>query len=207
MTMIDKPALTFDEMLDQGEPAEELVPLCLNGRLVRQYEEVADRIAARAEARQAATMVPDGDPDVRLGGAPAPAGVPQRGVPDPEQPEADRLAAEMRRFTQVFRLTSVGARYNELLQEHPPRPDKLDAKRYHPADAEQGFNVSTFYAALVRVSIAEPEMTDGRWDKLMRGRSRISDAQFDRLALAAIRVNRQDANLPFSLDDLGHPPR
>jgi hypothetical protein len=47
-------------------------------------------------------------------------------------------------------------------------------------------------------------MTDARWAKLMEGKARISDAQLDRLALAAVNVNRRDANLPFSLDDSGN---
>lgn len=199
---MDRPALTFDEMLDQGRPAVEYVALCLNGELVKKYEEVTARIAARAALAEMGAQVDENDPDVRLGGMPVPDGALKPGETDPEQEEADRLKTEMRRFTQVFTLHAVGEKYQELLEQHPPRPDPVDAKKYHPDDV-QGFNLMTFYPALVRASIAEPEMTDPRWEKLMRGKSRISDGQFDRLAAAAVRVNKRDNDLPFSLDESG----
>lgn len=203
MSTMDRPALTFDEMLEQGQPATEYVPLCLNGELVKKYEEITARIEHRAALAQMGAQVDENDPDIRLGGgAPAPAGALKPGEPDPEQEEADRLKAEMRRFTQVFVLNAVGEKYQELLEQHPPRPDPLDAKKYHPED-RQGFNSMTFYPALVRASIVKPEMTDPRWEKLMRGKSRISDGQFDRLAAAAIKANKKDDDLPFLLDASG----
>ncbi|GLY08272.1 hypothetical protein [Actinoplanes sp. NBRC 101535] len=202
MSALPKSPLTFDQILDEGSPSQAQVPLCLNGRLVQQYEAVIARIGARAADRAAAARVagrvdPD-DPDRRLGTR-AP-GVPVE-VRDPEQEEADRLQQEMRRFTVVFTLANIGAEYNKLIQAHPPRRDPADAKRLHPHDSE-GFNSITFFPALVRLSLAEPEMTDARWEKLLTGRARISDAQFERLAEAAVKVNRRDHDLPFSLGDL-----
>lgn len=205
MNSLDKPALTFDEMLDQGSPHTELVPLCLNGELVRQYEEVLARIAVRAEARDAEreAAVKAAAADDRLG---VPEPEPVEETPDPDQAEVDRLLAEMKRFTTVFKIVSIGEKYNELLEKHPPRLDANDAKRLDPRDS-RGYNSATFPRALVRESIAEPEMTDARWEKLMRGRSRISDAQVDRLWTAALLVNRSDADLPFSHADLGEARR
>lgn len=207
MNHLSRPALTFDEMMAQGEPAVEYVPLCLNGKLVKQYEEVTARIADRAAladlaAQEAAAPAAD-DPDARLAGAPAPTAPSPAGTPDPEQEEADRLRTEMKRFTQVFTIHSLGAAYNELIEQHPPRADKFDSKKVDTRDLE-GFNSGTFYPALIRASITEPKMNDARWEKLMRGPARISDAQLDRLAHAAVLVNRRDQNLPFSLDDSGN---
>lgn len=219
--------LTFDEILDQGVPNEERVPLCFNGRIRRDYEEVAARIEARREdrdaarlvaesnARQAAAAAAEPSADDRLGvkratpdeaAAAALAGLPDEATfVDPEQDTADRLLDEMKRYTVVFVLHAIGPKWNEILEQHPPRKDPADAKKNDPRDWE-GVNSSTFYTAMVRASLTSPQMTDERWDKLLNGPARLSDMQFDRLADAAKRVNRQDEDLPFSLGDLESPP-
>lgn len=218
------PALTYDEILEQGCLTEDVVPLCLNGRLTRRYEAVAARIAertaertaeaeaarltAQARANFAAAKAGEDNPDDRLTTRPAaPVVEPEPdAVPyvDPEQATADRLLAEMKRFTVPFTIRAVpDPDWNSLLEANPPRRDPSDAKKLDPRDWE-GVNSSTFYAALVRASIAEPAHDDARFDRLMK---LLTSAQFDRLAKVAADVNKRDEDLPFSLADLESPPR
>lgn len=211
-----EPALSFDEILEQGSPTQETVWLCLNGELRARYDEIADRIesrrqeraAARLEAEERARRNAEPGEDDRLATRPEPVDpVPAEDtVVDPEQPAADDLIEQMKRWTVPFVLASVGERYNELVLENPPRRDPNDAKLIDPRD-RSGFNTLKFYPALVRESLIKPEMTDERWEKLRTGPARLSDRQFEQLANAAVRVNRQDYDLPFSPADLETPPR
>jgi hypothetical protein len=216
------PALTYDEILAQGSPTEDDLLLCLNGRLTRRYEAVANRIAertadhkaaqealklaARAQANFNARNAAEGDPDERLTTkSPAPAVEPVDDDPyvDPEQPEADRLIAEMKRYTVPFIIRAVpDPEWNTLLEEHPPRKDPSDAKKSDPRDWE-GINSSTFYADLARRSVASPPHTDEQWARLM---TILTSAQFDKIIKLATDVNKRDDDLPFSRDDLESPP-
>lgn len=214
------PALTYDEILEQGSRTEDIVPLCLNGKLRRQYEAVKARIEERAAVREAeqdaaalaikaqasiaARHAGEASADDRLVSKP-PAELPAEEAPpaepyvDPEQGELERLRAEMLRFTVPFVIRAVpDAEWNKLLEDHPPRRDPSDAKKTDPRDWE-GVDSSTFYTALVRVSIAEPVHDDARFAKLM---DLVTSAQFDRLAKVAAEVNKRDEDLPFSPGDL-----
>lgn len=215
------PALTYDEILAQGSITEDVVPLCLNGRMRRQYEAVkarveertadheAEREAARlvikAKAHAAARAAGEAAvADDRLASRPAPVPVPEDDPAeapyvDEEQPELDRLLAEMMRFTVPFTIRAVpDPEWNKLLEDHPPRKDPADAKKIDPRDFE-GINSATFYADLVRRSIAEPAHTDEQYARLLE---LVTSAQFERLIKTATEVNKRDEDLPFSLGDL-----
>lgn len=227
-TTTSVPALTYDEILAGGSIAEDVVMLCLNGKLRRQYETVKERVDQRTadheaeqeaaqlalrarrnimSARQAETAAADDRLVTKSTPAPADDDGDQDETPpayvDPEQPELDRLAGEMKRYTVPFIVRALPDQdWNRLLEAHPPRRDPADAKRLDPRDFE-GVNSSTFYADLVRKSIAEPAHTDEQFARLME---LITSKQFDKLATAAAEVNKRDENLPFSLADLGTPP-
>lgn len=214
------PALTYDQILEQGSIAEDVVPLCLNGKLRRKYEEVkaciderravweaereTERLMIKARENAAARASAADSADDRLASKPAPAPAPAEDAPEPvytdeEQPELDRLRAEMLRFTVPFVIRAVpDAEWNKLLEEHPPRKDPSDAKKTDPRDWE-GVNSATFYAALVRMSIAEPAHTDEQYARLMK---LVTSAQFERLTKVSADVNKRDEDLPFSLGDL-----
>lgn len=218
MTSTDqRPALTYDEILDQGGLAEETVPLCLNGRLRRQYEDVKRRVAERAADHEAnteaerlvlrarenfAARVAGAEGDDRLvSKTPEPEPEPvEAPYVDEEQPELDRLKAEMLRFTVPFVIRAVPEQeWNQLLEDHPPRKDPADTKRVDIRDAEDGVNTATFYHDLLRRSIAEPAHDDPKFERLMK---LITAAQFERLRVVAARVNLRDEDLPFSPGDL-----
>jgi hypothetical protein len=182
--------MDFDLLLDEASLPETEVPLCLNGKLRAQYDTLAARIEAR-RAEQAATELPADDRLASKGPA-----------PDPEQPELDRLIAEMRRYTQVFVVRAMPRPdWNRLFAEHPPRRDPKTGK-LDPRDVA-GINYTTFYPALVRACVVVPEMSADRWDRLDKV---LTDAQFDRLAVAAWNVNRREDDIPFSPSGLPDPP-
>lgn len=215
-----RPSLTYDEILAQGVLAEETVPLCLNGRLRRQYEDVkarveerladveAEREAARlvikaranAAARVAAERAVADDRLVSPSPAePGPDDDAEEPYVDEEQPELDRLRAEMLRWTVPFVIRAVpDERWNELLEKHPPRKDPSDAKRPDPRDAAAGVNVDTFYREMARLSIVEPAQDDAKFARLM---TLVTAAQFARLRDAIAKVNIRDDDLPFSPGD------
>lgn len=184
-------------------PSEDTVYICIDGKRRRKYEEVKARIAERAQAAADAAAAAAGAqataaagavPDVRLGTrTPKPAT--GETVRDPEQDLLEQLVREMKAKTVPFLIRSVGSpRWNELQAAHPPRKE-ADTGRLDPRDARSGFNVATFYVALVRESIASPPMTDARYASLL---AKLTDAQFTRLAQAAADVNSAEADdLPF----------
>ncbi|MFG1846776.1 hypothetical protein [Micromonospora carbonacea] len=175
--------MDFDSILDQATLAETTVPLCLNGRLRAEYERLKTAIDERSAQAEA-------------GGLPGDDRLASRGpTPDPDQPELDRLAEEMRRHTVEFTLRALPRpEWTKLFADHSPRTDRQTGKR-DPRDG-LGVNSTTFFPELVRASIVSPELSGNRWAKLY---DRISDAQFDKLATAAWNLNRADDDIPFSL--------
>lgn len=173
--------LDFDKLLAEASLPEEVVLVCLNGRLVRQYEEVK----ARVDAAAAAATLPSGDD--RLGVKKAKA--------HPEQADLDRLAAEIQQKTAPFLLRAMPRdKYIELVASHPARKDKAGA--VDPRDRELGVNTDTFLPALVRGSLADPDVSDdARWERLQ---SVLTFRQIDVLALAGWNLNREDREVPFS---------
>ena len=85
--------------------------------------------------------------------------------------------------------------YTQLLREHKPRDDD-------EFDKAQGFNADTFFEAIIRACLVEPELDDEDWlallgDGTVKNPGVLSSAQFDKLADCAYSVNRRDVNVPF----------
>ncbi|MEV2239528.1 hypothetical protein [Micromonospora sp. NPDC049891] len=183
--------MDFDLLLDEASPRETVVPLCLNGKLRAEYEQVKARIDERASDTDGGGL----DGDDRLASR-----VP-KSEPDPEQPVLDALVEKMRAHTVPFKLRALGRQeWADLFSQHPPRRDK-DGRR-DPRDTI-GVNSTSFFPSLVRQSIAEPEMTPARWEKLDK---RLSDAQFNKLANAAWLLNQVEDDVPFSLSGSADTP-
>jgi hypothetical protein len=193
-TTAELPPMDFDQMLDEATLPEDEQRLCLNGRLMRQYEAVAARVAERTEAhhheasREANAGA--GGTDTRLSTKAAAKAKP---YVDPEQGELDRLAAEGKRWTITVTLRALDTQiWNDLFAKHSPRRD--DKTGAIDQRDSIGVNCSTFFKPLLRLSILSPEMTDARFDKFV---AKLTDAQFDRLAMAAWFLNRSEQNIPF----------
>lgn len=171
--------MDFDRMLEDGSPPETGVPICMNGKLRRQYEEVKARVEAHETSGDA------DEADTRLGGVPSGPAV------DEDRALLDDLRAQMREWTQVFTVRAMDEQdFRRLVEQHPPRTK--DGKN-DPRDYD-GVNSETYYPALVKASIAEPEMTDERWAKLVK---KLTPGQRAKLSDAAVLVNGREEDIPF----------
>lgn len=160
------------DRLKRAKRRETTEDVCLRGDLAGQYEALQRKL----------DQLP---PNNKLAG-------------DPErqriQVEMDRIRVEMAADTIPFVLRALSEpKYQALVDAHPPRRagDEVDAR-----DAEVGFNRSTFYAALIRASVVEPQLDDGDWS-LLFGEG-LSPGQFGRLGLRALEVNNKKIDVPFS---------
>lgn len=168
MTTVD-----FDAILDQAKPVEKTVPLCLQGNLVAEFEDL-ERQLTEAQ-RQPADSLASGADARRIA----------------EQMET--LREQMQSATVVFRLRALPRRdFRALVDAHPPR---LDDRGETVGDDSLGVNTTTVFEPLIRACLVEPEVSDGQWDRL---NDLLSDMQFNDLALAAWSVNRGAVNVPFS---------
>jgi hypothetical protein len=109
---------------------------------------------------------------------------------------ADRieaLEAEMREHTYEFRLRALPrVQWRALCAEHPPRK----AEDGSVVDTDRiGVNADTFYDAIIRACLVDPELTDDDWEQLAGA---LTDRQYDELADAAWGLNRREVDIPFS---------
>ena len=58
-----------------------------------------------------------------------------------------------------------------------------------------GVNADTFYEAIIRACVVDPQMSDEQWHALCAA---LTDRQFDELAQAAWDLNRREVDIPFS---------
>lgn len=170
----------LDAILDESDFAFRDVPICFKRSARSQYD------AANAELLEMTDLVErtrdkDGKIQATQGRLAARAQLAAR---------VRELEEEIRENTVTFRIVGKPfPEYNAILIDHPPRDGNL-------TDRAVGYNVATFYPALVRACI-EPPLSDAQWEKLV---SRLPDGDFDRLATAANEVNRRldDGRVPFS---------
>jgi hypothetical protein len=83
-------------------------------------------------------------------------------------------------------------RWRALVAEHPPRRDGdngiVDSDRI-------GVNAETFYDAIIRACLVDPELDDDEWAQLVDA---LTDRQYDDIADAAWSLNRREVDIPFS---------
>lgn len=161
------------EKLAAAKLPEKPVPICLRGDLQVQFEELEGQLKEAEKAK--------GD---------SLAGSGTRAIA--EQIEAVR--EEMLEHTIEFRLRAMPRpQWKVFVAEHPPRKGEdggiVDEDRF------VGVNTSTFYDALVRMAVVDPELDDEDWATLDAA---LTDRQFDQLADAAWGLNRRDVDVPFS---------
>jgi hypothetical protein len=80
-------------------------------------------------------------------------------------------------------------KWRHLLAAHPPREG-------NDRDAEMGYNPDSFYPAIIRACVIDPEITAEEWSELLD--EKLSDNQFAQLSAAAFVVNEGDVSIPFS---------
>lgn len=164
----------FKTLLAAARLPEKTVPICLRGDLVAEHEEL-ERQLEEALRVPADSLEGDGS-----------AAIAERIV---------QLEREMRDHTYQFRLRAMPhPRWREFCGQHPPRQD--DEGKVDERDRLLGVNTETFWDALVRQSVVDPQLDDGEWETLLDGA--LTDRQFSELADAAWALNRRDVDIPFS---------
>lgn len=187
---------TFTQMLAGAKLPEKTVPICLRGDLVAEFEDLERQLeeAVREDKRDSLED-------------PGPVAVAER---------MQQLRAEMAEFTYPFRLRAMPrTAWREFVAQHPPRQQEQDGEQeIDPRDRIFLLNTDTFWPALIRASVYDPQLTDDQWRELLgddeeerRRREAeslptedgvLTDKQFSALADAAWGLNRRDVNVPFS---------
>lgn len=162
----------FATLLAGAKLPERTVQICLRGDLVAEHE-AAERELERAQKSRSDSLAGNGAADL-----------------------ADRiqaLEAEMRANSYTFRLRALPKpRYRAFLASHPPR---LEDDKLNEQDVTFGFNVEAGFEPLIRMCLVDPELDDDGWSQLME---KLTDRQFDDLALASWYANRGEVDIPFS---------
>ncbi len=163
----------FKKMLAEAKLPEKTVELCLRGDLVAEHERTEQ--ALNVESQRNTNSLEGG----RIGEL------------------AEKLVAleeQMREHTYTFLIRALPRRdFRQLLADHPPRQDgegELDKR-----DATVGLNTATFFDAMIRACLVDPELDDETWTEL---ENKLSDRQYESLSDAAWAVNQADVSIPFS---------
>lgn len=167
---------SYTDRLKGAKLPERTVPICLRGDLVAEWE-AAERDLGRAQKQ----------PDDSMEGVGAGALA--------ERIEA--LQVEMSEHTDNFRLRALPRHvFRTMVVAHPPRTDENNEIRRE--DVQLGVNRDTFFPALIRASVIEPELDDADWEALIGEAGVLTDRQFGDLEDAAWFLNRGEVNVPFS---------
>lgn len=160
--------MSLDDLLNSAALPEKTVEVCLRGDLTAEVEDLERQM--RDVRTNAQTMA-------------------ERGTVSALAQRIEELRREMQSSAVVFRLRGLNrAGWTALLRAHPPRKDDK-------VDAAMGYNVETFFSALIRACLLEPEVTDEQWERL---EALLSSKQYDDLADAALTVSRRKVDVPFS---------
>lgn len=152
---------------------EKTVDICLRGDLQSEWEDLHRQLA---DVETAAAK------DKRLNGDKRAREIAEQITAVQDQMHADTL---------VFRLRGLPKKqWDKLLKEHPPRKDNTE-------DAQLGYNVDTFMAALIRTCTYSPDdLDDEGWAELLEDVA--TEWQFAQLQDAALAVNVRKINVPNS---------
>lgn len=163
--------MDIKQLLETAKLPEKEVRICLRADLTADFEAAEAALAEAQRAARAANSL-DAGADIKA--------------------LAERVEAvrhEMAAASATFRLRAVGRRqWTQLYAEHPPRDGDQ-------RDAVTGFNRDTFFEALTKACIADPQISDAQWEQLAE---LLSSAQWDALVDAAWDVNQKGVDVPFS---------
>ena len=161
-------------LIRQAKLPERTVQVCLRADLVAEMEQ-AERELAEAQREISGSLA---------------AGSRVREIAE----RIEALRRDMLDHTVEFRLRAMPRPvWTAFLAEHPPR--KTESGEVDERDKWIGVNTDTFFPALVRRSVVEPELDDDDWDALDQS---LTSRQFDDLSDAAWSLNRREVDIPFS---------
>lgn len=163
--------MNIDELLASARLAEDEVPICLRPDLLTQYKAAMSALDdAEAEHKRSGSLAATGKLTA--------------------QAAVDELREQMLAASLTFTLRALPQkRWDELYAEHPPREGNDD-------DARVRFNRASFYDALVRECIVDPELSADQWATLL---AHLSAAQYGQLKSVAMQLNTTDVDVPFLL--------
>lgn len=165
----------FKTMLAAAKLPEREIPVCLRGDLAAEHE------AAERDLEQAQKVASDS-----LAGNGA-AAIVER---------IEGLEALMREHSYPFRLRALPRHeFRGLMTSHPPRR-KDDGDGILEEDVNLGVNRETFFPAMIRSAVVDPELTEDEWRDLLD--HKLTDYQFQELAWAAWSLNNSEVSVPFS---------
>lgn len=165
-------------LLREARLPEKIVEICLRGDLVAEYEAVEAEHDRAVENRG----------DSLAGGNIAEL-----------KHRMNELREQMTAGNVAFRLRAMPRpKWRALCDAHQPRKDE-ESGEVDARDRVLGVNVESFFEPLVMGCVIEPELDDEDWALLFG--ERLTDRQFDVLALAAWDLNKRDVDVPFSPSD------
>ena len=175
----------IEALIDEAQPAERSIPLCLKANLQARYEELETRLAQTSRATA----------DSLAGGGGEAATI---------RADMEALRVEMIAGTVTVTMRALPRpKFQSLLKLHPPRQD--DAGNIVPEDADgPGVNMATFWRALILACWAAPTVDKARMTRLLD--EVLTSRQFERLGQIAFIANRGDVDIPFSLADSDRHP-
>lgn len=164
----------FTSMIKGARLPERTVLVCLRGDLAADHEQAERELEV---ARRSPATSLDGN-----------------GVGELIE-RIEALQNEMREHSYNFRFRGLPRpAWRALYQTHEPR--RQDDGEPHPVDREFGFNVETFWHALIRACLIDPVLSDEQWTELD---GVLTDRQFGGLQEAAWKANQGEVDVPFSL--------
>lgn len=162
----------FKTLLASAKLPEKTVLICLRGDLAAEHEQ-AERDLEQAQRTAFDSLEGSGAGEI-----------------------AERVRAledEMREASHPFRLRALPRPvWRALVAAHPPR--RGEDNEIVPED-RMLVNSETFFDALVRACLVDPELGDEEWAELA---GKLTDRQFDDLSDAAWGLNRREVDVPFS---------
>jgi hypothetical protein len=165
----------FATLLAAAKLPEKTVPVCLRGDLAAEHE-AAERDLKQAERRNGDSLAGSGVGDL--------------------VDRIEELESQMAENQYLFRFRAMPRpEFRAIVAAHPPRRDPgtndiVDADRFLLVNAE------TFFDALIRRCLVDPQLTDDEW---VRTVSTLTDHQYNELGSAAWDLNRAEVDIPFSL--------
>lgn len=161
--------MDIESIIDEVEPAETSVTICVKGSLASEYERLETQLP---DTRAVTNLAGDG----------------------PGSAVADRMEAlreQMRQWERTFTLRAVTPRraWRNLIAKRPVKAPDMDEEAY--ADAYH-----PWVCSIVAASALDPAMNP---DQVERLADRLSDGDWQKLANAAWRVNDRSSEIPFSV--------
>lgn len=165
----------FAKLLAAAKMPESIVPTCLRGDLQAEHEQLNERLEL-LEKRAVDSLAGNGGTELAA--------------------QLDALEDQMRDSTYPIRLRALPRyEFEAFKAKFPPRMD-AEGEISNDLDRAYDFNTEAGFEPLVRLSIVDPpDLTDAEFTDLL---GKLTESQFESLAVVAWRLNKGEIRVPFS---------